>query len=200
MAKTSATPLPASYPQHLKLSLHTRKGCLKKITRLLAAKPVPVFGQMKVQHTLGQSSKTDCGCPSGRGTETGQFSSVQPLDQLGHSGGHEGRFRIRSSSSFFSAEGPCQQFWHGQICPLFYVVHLPTTVSPTLQDALKDFVLERLLWHVICVNYASFCLLTDARRGSCGPTRKLILHSTQSLVRMVRYLYISAICLLTIPP
>ena len=38
--------------------------------------------------------------------------------------------------------GPCEQFWHGQGCPHFDVVHpsfpLPTTASPTLQGALKD--------------------------------------------------------------
>ena len=42
----------------------------------------------------------------------------------------------------FSAGGPCEQFWQGQGCPLFDVVHpafpMPTTASPTLQDALKD--------------------------------------------------------------
>ena len=34
------------------------------------------------------------------------------------------------------------QFWHGQICPFFDVVHpafpLPTTASSTFQSALKD--------------------------------------------------------------
>ena len=42
----------------------------------------------------------------------------------------------------FSAGGPCEQFWHGQGCPLFDVVHpaflLQTIASPTLQGALKD--------------------------------------------------------------
>ena len=42
----------------------------------------------------------------------------------------------------FSAGGPCEQFWHGQGCPLFDVVHpafpLPTTASPTLQGAPKN--------------------------------------------------------------
>ena len=47
-----------------------------------------------------------------------------------------------SAKILFSAGGPCEQFWHGQICPLFDVV-LPTfpllnTESPTLQGALKD--------------------------------------------------------------
>ena len=42
----------------------------------------------------------------------------------------------------FSAGGPCEQFWHGQGCPLFDFVHaafpLPTTALLTLQGALKD--------------------------------------------------------------
>ena len=42
----------------------------------------------------------------------------------------------------FSAGGPCEQFWHGQGCSLFGVVHpafpLLTTASPTLQGSLKD--------------------------------------------------------------
>ena len=37
---------------------------------------------------------------------------------------------------------PCEQFWHGQGCPLFDVVHpafsLSATVSPTHLGALKD--------------------------------------------------------------
>ena len=43
-------------------------------------------------------------------------------------------------------------------------------------------VLERLSWCVTCWNHVSFRLLTVARRGSCRPTRKLILLCTQSLV------------------
>ena len=43
-------------------------------------------------------------------------------------------------------------------------------------------VLERLSWRVTCPNYSSFRLLTVARRGSCGPTRKLLSFRTQSLV------------------
>ena len=30
---------------------------------------------------------------------------------------------IRDSLPVFSAGGPCEQFWHGQGCPLFDVVH-----------------------------------------------------------------------------
>ena len=35
-------------------------------------------------------------------------------------------------------------------------------------------VLERLSWRVTCLNLASFRLLAVARRGPCGPTRKLL--------------------------
>ena len=53
----------------------------------------------------------------------------------------QGQFR-RDPLPIFSAEGPCEQFWHGQECLLFDFVHpafpLSTTASPTLQGALKD--------------------------------------------------------------
>ena len=35
-------------------------------------------------------------------------------------------------------------------------------------------VLERLLWHVTCLNHLNFLLLTVARRDFCGPTRQFI--------------------------
>ena len=69
-----------------------------------------------------------------------QFSSVQSLYRFGRRG-HEERFSS-DSLPVFSVGGPCEQFWHGQECPLFDVVHpacpLPTTTSPKLQRALKD--------------------------------------------------------------
>ena len=40
---------------------------------------------------------------------------------IGSSGGHEGRFS-RDLLPVFSAGGPCEQFWHGQGCPVFDVV------------------------------------------------------------------------------
>ena len=43
--------------------------------------------------------------------------------------------------SFF-AGGPFEQFWHGQECPFFDIIHPafspPITASPTFQGALKD--------------------------------------------------------------
>ena len=72
-------------------------------------------------------------------TSSSQFSSVPwPTASLGR---YEGCFS-RDSPPVFSAGGPCEQFWHGQICPLFDVVHpafpLPTTTSPTLKSALRN--------------------------------------------------------------
>ena len=62
--------------------------------------------------------------------------------------GHKGQFS-RDPFSVFSAGGPCEQFWHGQRCPLFDVVHpafpLPITALPTLQDALKDVLVEAVV-------------------------------------------------------
>ena len=68
-----------------------------------------------------------------------QFSSVPlPIRSWGE---NEGRFS-RGHPPVFSVEGPSEQFWHGQGCPLFDVVFpafpLPIAVSPNLQDALKD--------------------------------------------------------------
>ena len=76
----------------------------------------------------------------------------------------------------FLQGGPCQQFRHGQGCPLFDVVHpafpLPTTASPTLQGALKDGFGKGV---TACDMPEPCKFLSVARRGSCGPTRKLIL-------------------------
>ena len=100
---------------------------------------------------------------------------------MGGGGGHEDRFSRDPFPFFFSsAGGPCEQFWHGQRCPVFDVVHpafsLPTTASPSPQGALKAV--------MVCdmPEPCKFRLLTVARRGSCGPKRKLSLLRTQSLV------------------
>ena len=71
-----------------------------------------------------------------------QFSSLLgPIMSSGGGGRHEGQFS-RDPLPVFSAGGPCGQFWRGQGCPLFDVVHpafpLPITASPTFQGALKD--------------------------------------------------------------
>ena len=63
-------------------------------------------------------------------------------------GKHEGRFS-RDPLPVFPAGGLCEQFLHGQECPLFDVVHpafpLPTTASPILRGALKDGVEEAVV-------------------------------------------------------
>ena len=82
------------------------------------------------------------------------ISSVQSLDQTSHQGEHDGQFS-RDSLLVFSAEGPCEQFWYGQGCQLFDVVHLafplPTTASATLQGALKDGFREAVVACVMSV-------------------------------------------------
>ena len=45
-------------------------------------------------------------------------------------------------------------------------------------------VFERLLWRVACPNHASFRLSTVARRGFCGPTRKL---TTQVIIAKIQF-------------
>ena len=81
------------------------------------------------------------------------FSLVQSLDRLGR----RTDMRDDSAEILFSAGGPCEQFWHGQRCPLFYVDHpaflLPTTTLPALTGAMKRTVLERLLWLVTWPNH-----------------------------------------------
>ena len=71
-----------------------------------------------------------------------QFSSVQPLDRLGPCGGHWDDSAQILFHCFLSAGGHSDQFWHGQGCPLFDVVHsafpLPPTASSSLQGVLKD--------------------------------------------------------------
>ena len=105
---------------------------------------------------------------------------------------------------FFSAGGPCKQFWHGQVCSLFDVVHpafpLLTTASPTLQGALKNGFGEAVV-ALTCLNHASFRLLTVARRGSCGLTRKLTLLCIQSSHTCYAYCqgFLSCLLISTLP-
>ena len=57
--------------------------------------------------------------------------------------------------------------------------------SPRHQPPAKvlgRMILERVSWRVACPNHGRFHLLTVARKGSCGPTKKLILLRTQSLI------------------
>ena len=74
--------------------------------------------------------------------------SVQSLYRFGSRDGHDRRFS-RDPLPVFSAGGHCEQLWHGKEWPLFDVVcpalPLPTTSSPTLQDALKYGFVEAVM-------------------------------------------------------
>ena len=111
-----------------------------------------------------------------------QFSSVQPLDRLSCRVGHGGRFST-DPLPVFSAKGPCEQFWHGQgVHSLTLSIQISSadhSVTPpphpqTSKVPLR-MVLERLSWRVTCPNHSSFHVVTVARRGSLGSTRRLIL-------------------------
>ena len=69
---------------------------------------------------------------------------------IGSSVGHDGRFS-RVPLPVVSADCPCEQFWHGQGCQLFDVVHpalpLLTTALPTLQGAQWFWRGCRVVWH-----------------------------------------------------
>ena len=97
-------------------------------------------------------------------TANGEVQFTSALCGIGSSGGHEGR-SSEEPLPVFSAGGLCEQFWHGQGCPLFDDFHptfpLPTTASPILPDALKDDFGE-----AVAANHASFRLLTVAKRCS----------------------------------
>ena len=84
-----------------------------------------------------------------------QFSWV--LWPNGWSMGHEGWFS-RYPLPVFSAEGPCEQFWHGQGCPLFdvsiqYFLCRSRSHQPIKMP--RRMVLEKPSWCVTCPNHAS---------------------------------------------
>ena len=97
----------------------------------------------------------------------------------------EGKWTAIQQRPVFSVRGHRGQFWEGQGFSLFNFVHqafpLLTTALPSLQGAPKDGFGQAVLC-VACQNHASFHLLAIARRCSCGPTRKLTLPCTRSLI------------------
>ena len=95
--------------------------------------------------------------------------------------GHERRFK----SCFPPAEGSLEQFWHGQGCPLFDVVHpafsLPTKASATLQGALQDLFGEA----VVACDMPQPCKFPSpdsCQKRFMWTARKLILLRNQLLV------------------
>ena len=114
-----------------------------------------------------------------------QFSSVQSLDRLGRRGD-----MMDDPLPVFISEGPCEQFWHGQGCPLFDVVHpafpLPTKALPTLEGALKDGFGEA----VVTCDMLELCMFPsfDTCQKRCLRTHKegdLAPHSFVGLVLQV---------------
>ena len=105
-----------------------------------------------------------------------QFSSV-PWP-IGSSGGHKGRFIIQRSSpspfckrSLWAVSVVGRELYSLMLSIQHFLCRQrrrPPSKVP------REMVLERFSWCVTCPNHASFRLLTVARRGSCGPTRKLI--------------------------
>ena len=111
---------------------------------------------------------------SGRGGNGRSGSVCVCVDRLGRQE-HTRDCSPEISFQSFSAGSPCEQFWHVQGCT-FYGVHpafsLTATASPILLRALMNGFGEAV---VACdmPELCKFRLFTVARRGSCGPTRKL---------------------------
>ena len=115
-------------------------------------------------------------------TKQNVFSISSVPWPIGSSGGHEGRFSRDSLPVFFLQEAFVSSSGMGR-----YVHSLMLSIQHflcrprrrPLSKVPRRMVLERMLWRETCPNHASFCLLTVTRRGSCRPTRKLILPCTQ---------------------
>ena len=115
------------------------------------------------------------------------FSSIQSFDWLGLRGDMKDNSAETLFLSFLqealASNSGISRDVHSLMLPIQHFFcwpqHRPSSKMPW------RMVLERLSWHVTCQNHASFRLLTVAGRGSCEPTRKLILvrsHLTQRKV------------------
>ena len=117
------------------------------------------------------------------------FSSVQSLGRLGRRGDmrnnseeilfHIFFFFFLLQEAHMSGSGMGRDA-HSLMFSNQHFIFRPQRHQPSKVPG--RMVLGRLLWCVTSPNYASFCLLTVVRRGSCGPTRELILLHIQSLV------------------
>ena len=108
-----------------------------------------------------------------------QFSSISW--SIGPSRVHDRRLS-RNPLPVFSAGGPCDQFLHGQECPLFAVVHPAFRLPSTLKDGFEEA--------VVACHTPKPCKLPsiDSRqKRSCGRTRKLILLRIQHLGFCFKY-------------
>ena len=100
-------------------------------------------------------------------------------------GEHEGRFSTDPLPVFFLQEAVASISRIGRdvrslVLSIQHFLSRPRCQSPSKVPRRMAF--ERLSWRITCPNHASCCLLTVARRGSCGPTTKLLLLRTLSLV------------------
>ena len=115
---------------------------------------------------------------------TDQFSLVQPLDQMGRLGdmrddSAEILFKSFLHEALVNSSGRGRDV-HSLTFSIQHFFCRPRRRPPSKVP--WRMVWEGLSWRVTWLNHASFRLLTLARRGSCGPTRKLFLLRTQSLV------------------
>ena len=113
-----------------------------------------------------------------------QFSSVQSLKGLGRRGDmtdSSAEILLQSflQEALLSSSGMGRDV-HFFMLSIQHFLCRPGRRPPTKMR--WRMVLEMLSWRVTCPKHASFRLLTVARRSSCGPTMKLILLRTQSLV------------------
>ena len=95
---------------------------------------------------------------SGSSQDEVQFSSSQ--------GGHERQF----SRDAFSAEGSCEQFWHRQESPLFYVVH-PAFLLPTKVPWRMFWRSCRGVWHARTVQVSVSLQFQGTKRRRKGGKR-----------------------------
>ena len=103
------------------------------------------------------------------------ISSVQSLDLLGHQGdmtddSEEILFQSFLQEAFVSNSCLSRDV-HSFILSIQHFFCWPRHHPPFKVP--WRVVLEKLSWHVTYLNHVHFHLLTVARRGSCGPTRKL---------------------------
>ena len=115
-----------------------------------------------------------------------QNKQVQSLDRLFISGGH-GQFNCDLLPVFCVCVCVCVCVWEATVSSNVHSLTCPSSISSadhgiTHPHRFPEVSLERLSWPIICLNNASFHLLTVDRRGSCGPIWKLILLCTHSLV------------------
>ena len=113
-----------------------------------------------------------------------QFSSVRSLGRLGRRGdlrddSVEILFQSCLQEALENGSGMGRDA-HSLILSTQHFLRLPRRRSPSKVP--RRLVLKRMSWCVTCPNHASFHVLAIVRRGSCGPTRKLILLRSQSLV------------------